>query len=103
MKYKISNYILNVWHRLRSLLFLILILYITSVPIVKIVFHALDVRYELCEIYEENDTKGKEMIVYKVEDEDRKYYLVQHLSFFNNCKCPTDFNPDVTLPPPKAA
>ncbi len=101
MKSKYLIHILIVWRRMRSLLFLFLIIYITSIPVIKIVFHILDERYELCEIYEENDVKEKEIIVCEVEYEEHKYYLIQNLPFLIVNNLSTDFNPDVPSPPPK--
>ncbi len=92
---------INICIRVRSLLFLFLVLYMTTIPVIEVVFHMFDAHYELCEIYEDNEFKEKEMIVDDEEDEGHNFNSVQNLSSSHNHKYLTDFNPDVPLPPPK--
>lgn len=53
----------------QRILFLFLIVFITASPVVRIVFSQIDVKYEQCEIYGEDEPKENEMIVDDGEDE----------------------------------
>ena len=62
MRSKIPYYFIKLFHLLRRLLFLFLILYVTSTPVVTIMFHQFDLNYELCEIYGEEELIEKEIV-----------------------------------------
>jgi len=100
MRSKLTYHFINLLNLLRRILFLFLIVYITATQVVPIIFHQFDLKYEQCEIYEE-DSKEKKMIIDDIFDEDQGFYFVQNLSSFYFYKGFTDFNPDIPLPPPK--
>ena len=101
MRSKIPYYSLKLFHLLRRFLFLFLILYITATPVVNIIFHQFDLKYELCEIYGEEDPKEKEVIVKDIENKDQELYSTQNPSSIYFHKFFTAYNPDIQLPPPK--
>ena len=86
---------------LQRILFLFLIVFITSTPVVRIIFSQIDVKYEQCEIYGEDDPKEYEMIADDREDEDQELSSIRNLSSKYLYKCFIEFNPDIQLPPPK--
>lgn len=101
MRNKASYYFLKLLHLLRRFLFLFLIVYITATPIVAIIFHQVNLKYELCDIYAEEDPKEKEVIVEDIENKDQEFNSTQNRSSIYFHKFFTAFNPDIQLPPPQ--
>ena len=98
---KTSHYSIKLFLLLRQFLFLFLILYITATPVVTIIFHQFDLKYELCEIYGEEEPKEKEMIVDDIENKDQGFCSMQNRSSIYIHKFFTAFHPDIQLPPPR--
>ena len=96
----ISYYFLKLFFLLRQFLFLFLIIYITAAPVIKIVFHQLDLNYEQCEIGGEEDPKEKEIIIDDLDDEAQKLYSLHNLSSNHCSKLFAEYNPSIQLPPP---
>ena len=101
MRSVVSYYSIILFHLLRQFLFLFLILYITATPVVTIIFQQVNLKYELCETYGEEEPKEKEMIVDDIESKDQEYYATQNRSSIYFHKFYTAFNPDIQLPPPR--
>ena len=101
MRSKIPYYFIKLFNILRRLLFLFLILYVTSTPVVTIMFHQFDLDYELCEIYGEEELIEKEMIVDDFENEDHEFNSTQNGSSIYFHRFLTAFDPDIQLPPPR--
>lgn len=101
MRSKVSYYSIKLLHLLRRFLFLFLILYITATPVITIIFHQFDLKYELSEIYGEEDPKEKEIIVDDTENKDQEFYSTQNGSSIYSNKFLTAFNPDIQPPPPE--
>jgi len=101
MRSKVPYHYIKLSHLLRRFLFLFLIVFISATPVVRIIFNQFDVKYELYEIYGEEDSKEKEMITEDIEDDYQVFYSMQNLSSIYFHKCFTEFNPDIQLPPPK--
>ena len=85
----------------RKFLLLFLIVYITATPVVTTIFHQFDLKYELCEMYGEEDPKEKEMLVDDSEDKRQELYATQNRSSIYFNRLLAAFNPDIQLPPPK--
>lgn len=101
MRSVVSYYSIKLFHLLRRFLFLFLILYITVTPVITIIFHQFDLKYELCEIYGEEEPKEKEMLADDIENKDQKFDSAQNRSSIYIYKFFTAFHPDIQLPPPK--
>ena len=101
MRPKFSYHSILFFRLLQRILFLFLIVFITATPVVRIIFNQIDVKYEQCEIYGEDDPKENEMIVDDSEDEYQELSSIQNLSSKYPHKCFMEFNPDIQLPPPK--
>jgi len=101
MRPKFSYHSILFFRLLQRILFLFLIVFITATPVVRIIFNQIDVKYEQCEIYGEDDPKENEMIVDDSEDEYQELSFIQNLSSKYLYKCFMEFNPDIQLPPPK--
>ncbi|MFC2124017.1 hypothetical protein ACFLU5_04325, partial [Bacteroidota bacterium] len=63
MKSKVPYYSMKLLNLLRRTLLLFIIVLLTATPSVRIISNQFDLKYELCEIYGEEDSKEKEMIV----------------------------------------
>ena len=92
---------LKLFDLLRVSVVLFLIVNIAATPIIYTAFYQLDIKYELCEIYGEEDVKEKEMIVDYIKDEDLEFYSLQNISIIPYHTFSTEFNPDIKHPPPK--
>lgn len=108
MKVKILYPPLKSLHPLRCLILFIIMLLIIANPMIIIVTHLSEEKYELCE----NNTEEDKRIVDYSEDENQEFYstnlhdlpsyLKTLVGDYYAQKLFVDFNPRILIPPPKS-